>query len=201
MNNNLSGTIHDLSSKLNRLTNLNNARNPLVYGIKLKKLKERIEQKFKIFEFLQNNAKKPGQQYPFLETNGDPMVIRFKMEAGFKKHPEDEGYTFFEEPSVIELHLNNPALEGTYRVPDINIVPDSLEHINYKREEAVRSALKSLVIAHNGLLTAIRKTKVDYLRNNYPELQTQFVGGRFNNPEEELAKLDAEMMEIQGNLK
>ena len=201
MNNSLSGTIHDLSSKLNRLTNLNNARNPLVYGIKLKKLKERIEQKFRIFEFVQNNAKKPGQKYPFLETNGAAMIYRFKKEVGFKMHPEDEEYTFFDEPSEIELHLNNPALESTYRVPDINMVPESLERINYKKEEAVRAALKSLVIAHNGLLTAIRKTKVDYLRNNYPDLQSQFVGGRFSNPEEELAKLDEEMMEIQSNLK
>ena len=101
---NVNGTINALSTKLNRLTNLNNARNPLVFGIKLKKLKERIEQKFKIFEFLKNNAQKPGQQYPFLETGGMPMVLRFKMEAGFKQHPEDEAYTFFENGSMIEIH-------------------------------------------------------------------------------------------------
>ena len=62
------------------------------------------------------------------------------------------------------------------------------------------TALKSLVITHNGVLTAIRKTKVDYLRNNYPDLQSQFVGGRHANPEEELAKLDIEMMEMQKEL-
>lgn len=39
--------------------------------------------------------------------------------------------------------------------------------------------------------------KVDYLRNSYLDLQSQFVGGRYNNPEEELTKLDEEMMEIQ----
>ena len=92
-------------------------------------------------------------------------------------------------------------LESTYKVPDINIVPDNLETINYRKDEAVRSALKSLMIAYNGLLTTTRKTKVDYLRNSFPNLQSQFTGGRHINPEEELAKLDVEMIEIQEGLK